>query len=415
MMAKRRSPGDGGLWKRADGLWVGSVEVPSPDGRRRQKRVYSTNFREARRKLGELQAKVQQGLIVHTQASTVEDWLRHWLEDIKRPHITQSTYRFYEEAIRLHIVPVIGRVRLDKLTAQHVHHVINSANTTRNAQRAHLVLNMAMDKAVDHGILGRNVVASVDKPAHRKRTQDHLELEQAKHLIKTAIDLQERPGYRGPLLATRWAAALWTGARPAELRGLEWNRVDLDNSIFDLSWQLKQLDKSHGCGEQQPDGSWPCGRKRPSYCPDARWNLPPVMEWRECRGSLVWVRPKTEAGRRIVPIVEPLREMLLIHRQDTAGDPNPHGLVWAHRDGRPIGEKQEWQLWRQLLDAAELPRVDQYATRHTTATLLDALGVSEDVRMQIMGHSSKVAHRAYMHVDQTRARAALDKLAEIMQ
>lgn len=105
----------------------------------------------------------------------------------------------------------------------------------------------------------------------------------------------------------------------------------------------------------------------------------------------------------------------LIHRQDTAGDPNPHGLVWAHRDGRPIGEKQEWQLWRQLLDAAELPRVDQYATRHTTATLLDALGVSEDVRMQIMGHSSKVAHRAYMHVDQTRARAALDKLAEIMQ
>src|SRR5699024_1385596 len=125
----------------------------------------------------------------------------------------------------------------------------------------------------------------------------------------------------------------------------------------------------------------------------------------------IWTRPKTDAGLRIVPIVTPLLDMLRAHRALTASDPNPHDLVWCYRDGRVIGEKREWELWKAALAAAGLPDVDQYSTRHTTATLLDELGVSDEVRMQIMGQSSKVAHRAYLHVDQSRARAALDQLA----
>jgi integrase len=69
---------------------------------------------------------------------------------------------------------------------------------------------------------------------------------------------------------------------------------------------------------------------------------------------------------------------------------------------------------KDLLDKAGLPHVDQYATRHTTAALLDELGVSEDVRMQIMGHSSKVDQKAYPHVDKARARAALTKLETLL-
>lgn len=38
-MAKRRAAGEGGLFQRADGMWVGSVEIRSMDGVRRQKRV----------------------------------------------------------------------------------------------------------------------------------------------------------------------------------------------------------------------------------------------------------------------------------------------------------------------------------------------------------------------------------------
>lgn len=423
MSTKRRGPGDGGLFKRgSDGLWVGSVEIPpGDDGKRRQKRVAAKDYKTAKRKLDELRAQIDAGFIILTGNTTVKSWLEHWLENIKKPVLSQSTYKFYEEAIRLHITPVvagrvtIGQIRLDQFATQHVYHVIENANSTRNAQRAHLVLNMALEKAVADRVLRHNVCASVDRPGHSKQEQDTLEVGAAKTVLSTAVAIQEDPDYRGPLMATRWAAALWTGARPAELRGLEWDRVDFNASVMDLSWQLKQMTKTHGCGEKA-DGKYPCGKVRVSFCPSAYWDIAAGIEYRECvgSGSLLWTRPKTDAGKRIVPIVAPLLEMLKIHRRDTAADPNPHDLVWAHRDGRPIGEKQEWTLWKDLLDAAGLPHVDQYATRHTAATLLDELGVPQDVRMQIMGHSSKVAARMYVHVDQTRARKALDSLAALL-
>ncbi|QZT61297.1 tyrosine-type recombinase/integrase [Mycolicibacterium austroafricanum] len=407
-MGKRRAPGDGGLFKRSDGLWVGSVELPvGADGKRRQKRVAAKEYKAAKKKLDDLKEKIAAGLVVLTSHSTVADWLDHWLNNIKKKKLTQSTYKFYEEAIRLHINPRIGGVKLDKLTTQHVYDVVNNASTTRNAQRAHLVLKMALGKAVDDGILPRNVCASVDKPTHTTKEQDTLTLEQARHLLYTArlLDL----GGEGPLLASRWAAALWTGARPAELRGLEWNRVNLGEGLLDLSWQLKLYNKVHGCGEKT-DGQYPCGRVRVGFCPQAHWDIAPGIEYRECRGSLLWTRPKTESGKRAIPIAAPLLEELQNHLDATKDDPNPYGLVWHHRDGRPLLEKQEWQLWRDLLTTAGLPQVDQYATRHTAGTMLDSLGVSETVRMAIMGHSSKVAHQSYLHADQTAARAALEKL-----
>src|SRR5690625_3525809 len=39
-----RKPGRGSMFLRSDGMWVGSVEAPRPDGRRGQRRVYSKMF-----------------------------------------------------------------------------------------------------------------------------------------------------------------------------------------------------------------------------------------------------------------------------------------------------------------------------------------------------------------------------------
>lgn len=406
MSPKKRSHGDGGLWKRGDGLWVGSVDIYSHDGKRQQKRVYSKTRAECMRKLDELKEKIKGGLVIVTGHDTLGEWLDRWLED-RRPHVRQKTWKFYEETVRLHIKPTIGKVRLDRLTPQHLAHAIEQANSPRNAQRIHQVTNMALNRAVDMGVLARNPVAAIEKPQHAKKEQDVLSVAEAGALYAVAAANQ-------PMMASRWAAALWTGARPAELRGLEWDRVDFDSAEFDLSWQLQELTRVHGCGEKRPDGTWPCGKKRSNACPHQTWDLPAKFEYRPCEGALWWTRPKTEKGKRIVPIVPPLLDLLREHRERTADQPNPHGLVWHWPDGRPIAPKQEWKLWVELLDMADVPRIDQYSTRHTTGTLLDELGVPEDVRMQIMGHSSKVAHRSYIHVDRTRTRAALAKLAEHM-
>lgn len=412
---KRRAPGEGGLFKRADGMWTGSVDYSTGDGQRRQKRVYSKNRNEAKRKLDELKAELAKGIIPVSSTTTAAVWLRYWVDEIKKPKVRPNTYDWYEEAIRLHILPNINsKLKLKQLTPGDIRRMLDQIETSGNRQRAHKTLKVALKAAVTEGIIVRNVADAVDTPGHVKRSRGSLGAPAAKLVIRTAIELQESRDETAPLLATRWAAAFLTGARPAELLGLEWDRVDLDNAVFDLSWQLQQLDKAHGCGDPDINRKYPCGKKRPSFCPAAHWDFNDDFIYRECIGSFVWTKPKTSAGTRIVPIVPPLLAMLEQHQADTAADPNPHGLVWRRRDGRPLSKRDDAQAWRAVLTAAGLPRLEVYTTRHTASTLLQELGIPEEVRMQITGHSSAAAHAAYIHVDQTQTRAALGKLERVL-
>lgn len=408
-MARRNTYGDGGLFKRADGMWVGTVEIPTADGRRKQKRVYAKNRNECKRKRDEVRAEISMGIVPLSTTTTVGTWLDYWLNEIKKPNVRPNTFDWYSEAVRLHIKPHLGHLKLRWLTAQEIRFMLSQANTPGNAERAWKVIRMSLKDAITEGLLRVNVAEAVVKPERVKQTRGALTSDAAKAVIRSAIALEESG--EGPALATRWAAGLLTGARPAELRGLEWDRVDLDAGVMDLAWQLQATDKAHGCGE--PEGkNYACGKKRASFCPQSHWDLPAGFEFRECLGSLLFTRPKTNAGTRIVPIVPPLQAMLEQHQQRQG--PNPHNLVWHRPDGRPLTQQDDSAHWREVLAAAKLPKIDPYSCRHTAATLLQELGVTEEVRMQILGQNSHAAHQAYVHIDQTQTRAALGKLEQLL-
>ena len=42
------------------------------------------------------------------RAWTVEKWLLHWLEEIARPTIRDSSYQAYRTAVTKHLLPAIG-------------------------------------------------------------------------------------------------------------------------------------------------------------------------------------------------------------------------------------------------------------------------------------------------------------------
>lgn len=413
---KRRAAGDGGLFQRADGMWCGVVDIPTEDGTRKQKRVYSKSYATARDKLDELKDNIAKGVIPST-TMTVGKWLPYWLDEIHRPHIRPKTYKYYEESVRLHLVPAIGKKRLDRLTPADVRAMLAGLDSSSNRRRAHGTLNLALKAAMVDGLLARNVVGAVRKPKHTPASREAFTTDQCKAIIRTAIEIEAGGG---PALATRWAAAFLTAGRQAELTGLEWDRVDLDAGIVDLSWQLQQLTRVHGCGAQV-DEVWPCEvnrgpRTRAAYCPQARWDFEDGFEYRECYRSLVWTRPKTAAGTRVVPLVPAMAELLRAHSQ--TGGPNPHGLVWHHPDGRPLSPTDDHKAWQALLRAARITVAGQtlplHAARHSAATMLLEAGVPEEVRMRVMGQSSVAAHRGYLHVDQAHARAALDNLAALL-
>ena len=406
----RRGPGDGTLFKRADGYWVGGVELaPGPDGKRRFKRVVRKSRNECVNALRDLRKDVEAGRITGAKSTTVAKWLDYWASDIL-PHrnIVPETANGYRTIIKNHLTPRLGAKRLDRLAPRDIRELYTELTddiSGRTAQKADQVLRLALAAAVRDGVLGVSVMDRVDKPAHVAKDGIAFPATTSMHIIETAVKTY------GPMWGARWALGFTTGARECEILGLEWDRVDLDRNLIEIGWQLRRQQKTHGCGKPV-DGKYPCGKVRSSFCPSAYWKFPAGMAHRECTGTLVWTRPKTKAGLRVIPLVPEMADVLRRLREDSG--PNPHGLVLHNPDGSPISQDQDQKAWKKLLVAAQVPHAPQHSVRHSTATLLLEAGVDVHIVQSVIGHSDIAMTRQYQHVNLDLARQAWGNLAALM-
>jgi integrase len=415
---KRRTRGDGAFYQRADGMWVGRVELATVDGKRRYRWVTSKNRNTAIDKLKKVRREVEDGTLAVTGSTTVEKWLTRWLEEIHGPKIRPGTLVDYQSIVNKHLIPTLGAKRLDKLTPDHVRLVHRTIGPSRIAAMTHTVLQKALKDAVREGMISRNVCELVDKPTYKKKKRTNLSVEVVQRILRTAVASCDESQ------ATRWAAAFYTGARQGELLGLRWDYVDLDAGEMDISWQLQQHRQKHGCGDAskiRPEGSkqkngpfWPCGIKYAARCPQRHWDLPPDFEYEICSGALLWTRPKSDAGLRIVPLVAPLLASLK-HMHANQG-PNPYGLVWTI-NGRPITARVDYANWTALLIRAgiinEGETLPLHNARHTAVTILRTAGIDEQSRMELFGHTTVDSQRGYAHGDRERKHLAMEALKQL--
>lgn len=405
----RRRAGEGSVSQRADGMWIGTIDAPSLDGKRRQRKVSSKDYRECVRKLEVLKRELAEGVVVN-RTTTVGDWLTHWLEDIHREHVRPKTYADYVGVVA-NITAAIGTKKLANLTPEDVRTMHTKLGRgRRRAHKAHVVLQRSLADAAAEGLVSRNVAALVRKPPVATNPRGSFTAEDAKTIIRYASE------NRSPMEATRWALAFLTGMREGEVLGLRWENVDLESCVADVSWQLQSLKKDHGCGDKSEDGAWPCGRVKGAYCSDPGLNVPPDFVALPLYKSLHLTRPKTNAGQRFVPLIPPLVTALKAIRSE--GTPSPDGLVFHRADGTPISPREDYDAWGSLLLEAGIAEVGKRApsmhqARHTTATLLRAAGVDEQTRMAILGHVSVEAQRIYAHENLVSQRAAMAALAEL--
>jgi integrase len=99
----------------------------------------------------------------------------------------------------------------------------------------------------------------------------------------------------------------------------------------------------------------------------------------------VVVEPKTSAGRRTVPIVGVLRDILAEHRAATADD---GGLVFGPSPIRPLDPAAAWRRAHRAWQRAGLAGIGLHEARHTFASTLIAAGVNAKAISTFMGHAS---------------------------
>jgi len=349
---------------------------------------------------------------------TLESWLRHWLPNIHSKKIAPKTTAAYRTSIEQYIVPAIGTVGIRALTPSHVGLVEKFIRDRglggASAQHAHRVLSLALRDAVRYEHIPRNVATLVGTPKKKPAQLLALTADDGARILETV---------QHDRLGSRMAAALLTGARQGELLGLELARV---GDELDLSWQLKRFSWSHGCNPSKPREPV-CGAKQGAKCPERHLDAPEDQEFRHLTGGLWLSRPKSAAGWRVVPLVDPLRSIIERRLQAAAGESNPHGLLWTSDpkrsrqgdtlalDGAPIDPRDDNRAWHDVLRRAGVHDARLHDARHAAVDLLYAANVSEAVISDIVGHSTVTMSRAYRsRGDRGAQRAALEAMARLV-
>ena len=272
-MGKRRLNNEGSLKLRKDGLWVARV---SHEGKRIA--AYGHTKEEARQKLRSLQRKQDQGLPLVTSQMSLREYLKQWLDSITHL-VRRKTLVDYEVAVRLHIVPSLGHIRLDKLTPEHVDKawtaMLRDDASASVVQYAHLRLSKALNDAMKRNLIFRNPCQGVSPPRVGGKELHPPDAHAIHLLLKEARDTE----YYEAMYP-----AFYTGLRRGEVLGLRWRDLDLDLATISVN---RSIYRGKGGDSIYQDPKTAKGRRLVSLTPSTALMLHSLRERQQADGLLL--------------------------------------------------------------------------------------------------------------------------------
>ena len=223
----KRGNGEGSIYQRTDGRWTATLSLEGEGGRRR-KSFYGRTRKEVQEQLKVALREQQQGTLIATPQQTVEQFLTQWLADHKAALRIRS-YELYEELCRLHIIPVLGHHRLQKLTPQHVQSFytkkLNEGLSATTVNCLHAVLHKALKNAVRFNLLARNVCDAVSAPRRGHYEIQPFSIEQAQQFLTIV---------KGHSLEALFVLAITSGMRRGEILALKWQDINFSNNTIQI-------------------------------------------------------------------------------------------------------------------------------------------------------------------------------------
>ncbi|MGH9891183.1 MAG: tyrosine-type recombinase/integrase [bacterium] len=397
-MTRRRRYGEGTVRQQGRHSW----QVRIPLGRDpitgtwlRHTETITGPKSEAERRRRELLLERDRGLLASPGRKTIEEYLRNeWLPAVSqvsrrgRP-LAPTTQKRYEDTVA-HVCRLIGEVKLADLRTAHIE-ALRDALLKETVRRksgvvvprfrpqtvgdALRVLSQTLRKAEAKGLISRNWAdpALVDRPAGEPREVPPMEEDLAKRILE-AVRGQDPWDVAVHL-------ALGLTMRREEVLGLRWPDVDLDAGTLTVRNTITYTPR------QMHEGG-----------------------------------PKTEAGKRTIPLPSFVAESLRRHRRQQSKRRIRLGSAWQGEwdvvvdrgDGAPWLPPTFSRAWTAFARRARLPEVGFHELRHAAATLMLAAGVPDAVAIKLMGHRDTRILRRYQKVVDRLKREAAGRLDDLL-
>lgn len=215
-------------------------------GKQIQRSISGKTQKEVAQKLKQLATEVDKGTYQAPVRLTLREWLETWQKDYLGD-VKASTAYLYGRNIDQYIVPHLGAVKLEALTAPMVQQLYNtllspdkenvkplSPKTIRNI---HGVLHKALQQAVQVGYLRVNPADACKPPRVTKKEIQPLDDSQMMDFLKAIHDHPHEYLYQ---------ITLFTGLREGEVLGLTWDCVDFEHGTLLVKQQLRREQKKGG-------------------------------------------------------------------------------------------------------------------------------------------------------------------------
>ena len=371
---------EGHLYQRGKSkVWYLLYDEPANGGKRnlRSVRIGKMPKVQADAKKREILSAVDKGMAREHAASTnLQAFLNSWME-ATRDRLASRTAERYASIVKLHIVPVIGSVKLSRLTPEHVRKIYKAVKDKGLSNQTCLHVHRALHTALQYGvreerILSENVAGRVKAPAVERREHASVNREQIRFLMAAAD---------GTRLEAPIAVAALTGLRRGELLALQWKHVDLDKSSLFVAASLEHS--------------------------------------RAASGRVRFKGPKSKTSRRAIPLAPECVMLLRSHKAQqeeerrVAGDAYlDNDLVFPNPDGTPWPPDTFTVQFSKLARSLGMRGFRFHDLRHAFASLTLGDGVSIKEVQALLGHSSPVVTLSvYARSVEGLGRQAVNELA----
>lgn len=330
------------LTKRKDGRYVRAIQ-----DRKTGRRVYfyGTSEREINKKILEYTAKSEKGRLF---SEVADEW---WSIEVEK--LSPSTIKGYRAATD-RIIEYFGQEYISEIETSDINKVLNklarlglAKKTVKNHK---IIINRIFHFAVIEGDIRYNPANEAELPRNLPETKRRPATPAEESTIRKSSEIWLLP-----------YMALTTGMRKGELLGLKWEDVDLENNLIYVRRSVWYGNGTH------------------------------IKE------------PKTEAGKRKIPIIIPLREELIKHKAE------PSHFVFGGEN--PLTEKGFRYHYAKFQKETGITATAQQL-RKSFATIAVGANIPPDVLKSIFGHKNiSTTLNIYAEVRDSRIAEAGDILS----
>jgi len=353
-LARRRYQKGSVLFNKRRQMWLGRYreDVIRPDGstvRTRPQVVLGTKKdlptqKLAVRKLNEILSPINADSYQPTRIATVVEFAIRWREQVlakRKPSTVRSTNSHLDS----HILPQLGKLRLDQIGTENQQIFVNNLYGTSRKTVLNILstLSSMLTTAKNWGYASRDIeVKKLVLPERGTYIAPNFTRLQVEQIFSLALE----PWRTFFILLTL------TGMRAGEALGLQWGDIDFEHSCIHIrrsAWQGKaQSTKSRGSA---------------------------------------------------APITLPTALAAVLRNYRSEWKANPEGYLFVTRNGRPPSSNKvvEYQLWP-ILDALGIQRCGLHAFRHSVASFIVDAGYSPAVAQQQLRHSGVRTTLGYIHL-----------------